>query len=252
MRALKLSLLIMVLGGISKLWADDDSTQPSLVNAPVTNVYTPSGFDDNDNAQVVVEGEFQNTCYKVGPVRLKVDREEQKIQFQLMALKYSGPCLEVRTPFIKVVDLGILPEGKYSVSSVGKASRPAALSIHHTESKMADDFLYAPVDSGFVRKNDAGDRRILTLTGAFPNSCMKFSEEENTVLVKRVGNILEVLPIVQMQKGNCLTVMVPFTKSVFLSDEIPTGKYLVHIRTLNGQSYNKVDFIGSDPVVENQ
>lgn len=231
----------------AKVNAQDDG-QPVMVNAPITAVYAPMGFDDNDNSQVIVEGEFPNTCYKVGPARVKAIRDEQKVVFQVMAIKYQGICLEVRTPFIKVVDVGILPEGRYQVASAGSAVQPTVLNIHHTESRMADDYLYAPIDAAFVHKSDTGDRRILTLTGAFPNSCMQFSADQNSVIARRTSkNIIEVLPVVEMKSGPCLSVMVPFAKSIMLNEEIPTGKYLVHIRTLNGQSYNKIDFVGADP-----
>lgn len=230
--------------------AQDDESKPSLVNAPISRIYTPTGFDDNDNAQVIVEGEFENTCFKVGPVRLKVNREDQVVQFQLMAIQYKGTCLQVKTPFIKTIDLGILPEGKYKVVSVGKSSEPAVLGIRHTESRMADDFLYAPVDAALIRNTEQGERRILTISGTLPNTCMKFGTDQNTIIAKQTTkDIIEVLPVVDMYEGACLDVMVPFTKAVVLPDDIPTGKYLIHIRTLNGQSYNRVDFVGQDPSV---
>lgn len=246
MKKLFLSLLFVtaVSSKLPEAFAQDESS-PTLVNAPITQVYTPMRFDDNDNAQIIVEGEFPNTCFKVGPAKLKVNREEQKVQFQLMAIKYSGPCLQIQTPYIKVIDLGILPEGKYEIISVGKSSPAAVLSVHHTDSKMADDFLYAPVDAAFVRKAEGGERRVLTVAGTFPNSCMKFSDDVNSLLAHATNkNIIEVLPIVEMEKGACLQVNIPFTRSVTLEDNIKPGKYLIHIRTLNGQSFNKVDFIG--------
>lgn len=229
-------------------YAQEASIQPTLVNANITTVYTPVGFDDNDNAQIIVEGELPNTCYKVGPSRVRVDRDNQVIQFQQLVFRYNGLCLEVKTPFVKTIDIGVLPEGRYQVVSVNKEIKPAILGVHHTENRMPDEFIYAPVDAAVIRKDDLGGRRILMITGAFPNSCMKFPEETNSVIAKMTGkNIIEVLPIVQMDKGPCLNVMVPFGKSVVLNGDIPTGKYLLYIRTLNGQSYTKLDFIGDDP-----
>ncbi len=47
--------------------------QPTTVDVPIRKAYLPKGFDNNDNVQLIVEGEFRNSCYKVGATRVEVE-----------------------------------------------------------------------------------------------------------------------------------------------------------------------------------
>lgn len=243
--------VIAAIGLAEPVVAQDGDLAPTLIAASISRIYTPTGFDDNDNTQIIVEGEFPSTCYKLGPARVNVNVDEATVTVSLKAYYYQGMCLQVKTPYLKAIDLGILPEGTFKVQAIGATKVEAALSIHHTDSKQADDYLYAPVDAVFIQKNEAGDRRNLFLIGSFTNSCMKFSSEQNSVVIKPTKRgLLEVLPVVEMKEGPCLDVMVPFTKVVEIDESIPSGKYLFHVRTLNGHSYNKIDYVGQNPATK--
>ena len=229
----------------------DPAQRPQRVDAPITAVHTPSGLDDNDVAQIMIEGEFPNSCYAIGRATVRArteDLEQGIIQFHLEALKYERPkCLAVRTPFLKTVDLGILPSGTYQILQIKDLAKKGVLNIHKAhrdpddESSTSDDNTYAPVDAVFVKEDALGFRRLIVLVGSFTNTCMKFAE---SFPVYRGPNsrVVEVLPVVTMERDQrCLDQMVPFFHTVEVPDDVPNGRYVIHVRTMNGNSINKLD-----------
>lgn len=245
----------MFMGGlefvlIARLFAEpvQDPTQPERVDAPITAVHTPSALDDNDVAQFIIEGEFPNTCYTVGRVLVRArteDLEMGAIQFHLEALKTKRQnCLEVKTPYLKTVDLGILPPGQFQIVSMKDQRARAVLNIVKAENRQqVDNYNYAPVDAMYIRDDALGFRRLVVLIGSFTNSCMKFA---SAVPVYRAPNskVIEILPIVEMKKDQlCLDVLIPFFQAVEVPEDMASGKYLFHVRTMNGNSLNKVDTI---------
>lgn len=229
--------------------SEPEENKPTRVDAPITAVYTPSGFDDNDVAQIIIEGEFPNTCYSTGKVTLRTrleDLEQGVIQFHMEALKYNRKnCLQVKTPFLKVVDLGILPAGAYSILQLKDLRKRATLVIHKAENEeLMDNHTYAPVDAMFVRDDALGFRRLAVLVGTFSNSCMKFEDATPVYRSDPQAQIIEILPIVKMLKDEeCVEKTIPFFHVVEIPDNVPSGRYLFHIRTMNGNSLNKMDTI---------
>ncbi len=252
----------MILGGLGlhfALWTNffllpqaagpEDDLRPTVVDAPIHAMHTPSGFDDNDVAQIIIEGEFPNTCYAVGRAIVRAqleDLEQGVIKVHLEALHSKrGNCLQVETPFIKVVDLGVLPAGKYSILGLKTLNKMGTLNIAHAgEAELMDKHNYAPVDALYIRDDALGFRRMLVLIGAFSNTCVQFAETTPLYRGTADREVLEVLPIVEMRKdSDCREAHVPFFKTIEIPDGIPSGRYLFHVRTANGNSLNKMDRI---------
>jgi hypothetical protein len=212
---------------------------PALVDVSPDTVYTPLGFDDNDNVQIVLDGALPNTCYKIGPASARIDVKEHKVYVHQQAFYYPGAwCAEVRVPYVQTLNLGVLKSGAYEVyvESEGAAPRAAAvLPVAVATSNNPDDYLYAPVTDAHIERGD--EFSTLVLNGVFGNSCMKFLEVKTNV---RANGVIEVLPIIQMQTGvTCAEVTLDFNLNVTLKG-VPHGRYLIHIRSLNGQSVNRV------------
>ncbi len=223
--------------------------RPQKIDWPVQAVYTPKGFDDNDVAQFVLVGEFPNTCYSLGGGWAKIYLEYNLILFQYEVFKFNKVCTQVKTPFFKVIDVGILPEGNYKIAHVKNVDRIlSVLPVSHArQGGQVDNFLYAPVQSIFLHNDPLGYRRLVTLTGSFSNTCMRFKDEQTTIGRRtETDRVIEILPVVEMIGENCLTQMVPFFKTMEIPESIPSGTYLFHIRTLNGNSINHMDFIRTD------
>jgi hypothetical protein len=215
-----------------------DPKKPQLVIVTPTKVFTPYGFDDNDNAQVVVQGNFPNTCYKVGPVETAINPRTHEVRLTSYAYFYDGCwCLDVLVHFTQVVNLGVLDKGQYKVeiqSKDGASHELATLPIAAARSPGPDDHLYAPVREASLESPASDGSRILVLRGNFPNTCMKYQE---TKIFYRAPNTIEVLPLSVMSGQDCRDVSSPFEIKVALKPT-QTGETLIHIRSLNGQSVN--------------
>ena len=221
--------------------------QPATVDVAPDRVFTPLGFDDNDNAQIVLDGSLPDTCYKLGPTRIRVDHEAHKIFLRQQAFYYPGGwCAEVRIPYVQTVDLGILKSGQYDIQveqEGQKAKSFASLPVAIATTSSPDDFLYAPITEAHLERAPVGmdaskpPFTTLVLNGYFTSSCMVFQRVKMNV---RTNNVIEVLPIVNMERAtNCAQVTNEFSIQVSLK-EIPTGRYLIHVRSLNGQSINRI------------
>lgn len=214
--------------------------KPTLVPQEPEHVFTPLGFDSNDNSQVVLYGTLPNTCYKVGPIRYRVDQKKKAVFVQSTAYHYPGHwCAEVMVPYQQVVNLGILKEGNYDISVAsrdGSYQNMGKLPVSTATSTKPDENLYAPVEQVFLRKGDGGASSEVVVSGVFRNTCMQLKELQVTY---RPNRVIEVLPLAQIRRTNCAPEMRPFTATAVLSG-LAKGKALIHVRSLNGQALNQV------------
>jgi len=220
-------------------------------NPPIKEVYVPYGFDDNDLTQVIVEVEFRDTCEEIGRAAIiPHDQEPNVLMVYVEAHKRDGFCLQILNRQIKVVDVGILPEGNYKIRSYNELSREFSdLRVRRAKSSRIDDSTYAPVDSMIIQNDPLGLRRMITLSGTFTNTCLNF---ESITIAKTRKNLIEVLPVVRIDEGDCKEKDTPFLVHQAIPDfegerEIKTGRYLFHIRTMNGGSFNKADYLMMNP-----
>jgi hypothetical protein len=213
---------------------------PELVKTPSDAVFAPPGFDNNDNAQIVIHGDLINTCYKAAPPLVTVDRATKQITVSTQAYVYQSDwCIPVLTPFTQTVDLGILPTAQYRVVEFNKQGgllHESMLPIAESKVSGPDDSLYAPIAHAQLDPKAAG--RVLVLNGVFSTDCMEMQEVK---VMHRVANIIEVLPIASYKAvANCQSVPRPFEVRVDLPQGAP-GETLIHVRSLNGQSINEVE-----------
>jgi len=117
---------------------------PTLITAPVTDLYIPTGFDDNDNSEIVVAGVFPSACYKTGPSEIWIHRETSEIYIAVNAYEYEGICAQVLTPFLQTIKLGFLKAGDYTVH-ITHSNLTDHMSIGTSVTSIPDDYLYAPV-----------------------------------------------------------------------------------------------------------
>lgn len=219
------------------------SPTPELIPFKISEVYVPEGFDDNDNLQVVVEGFFPNGCYKVAPASVAVKNGTFKIQAN--AYRYYGFCIQAIVPFQQVVDLGIHAAQIYNIHAVGQGDLKK-LNVKASSNPGPDDFIYAPVNQIYVSRmpENPAKRRIL-LSGEFTLSCLKLVRVDISVN----NNVIIVLPIAEVDTSQkCENGDFPFEVSKELPD-VEDGRYLVHVRTLNGNSKNKVIILGNSSMM---
>jgi hypothetical protein len=213
--------------------------------APVEKVFVPQGFDDNDNAEVIIQGRFPNACMKTGPVGAKIDRQNQIITLKPEVYVYRGePCAQVVVPFTQRVTFGTLTSGSWKIVVEDMpAVSPLPLDIARARSAAPDDFLYAPVEEVVLLPAGISNRQKLVISGNWPQiqgrGCFSLKEirthlgTDNTLVVQPIA---ELLPATRCSSAS--TRKRVFQGSVVLDKPLKSDS-LIHVRTLNGESLNK-------------
>jgi hypothetical protein len=213
--------------------------QPELIVDAPENVFAPYGFDNNDNSQIVIYGNLIDTCHKTGPIQMRVDQSRKVILLRNQIYYYPGCwCADVLTPYTQTINLGVLKTGAYEVvveKSDGSMEKVASFPVTASMSSSPDDFLYAPVDHVHFNKKSGDSPNEVTLTGTFRNTCMKLRDIKVNY---RPNHVIEILPIAEMADKNCEKAEKPFKASIPLKAN--SGRALIHVRSLNGQSINQV------------
>lgn len=219
-----------------------ESTQAQeIVTVEAEKIFIPTGFDDNDVAQIVSLGHFNSTCYRSADPKIDIDTEKFTIHIGLQALKYEEPCEQIRNKFVKVIDLGILPSGVYTI--IESNQERGTLNIKHTESKSRDDFLYAPIHSAEIYFDPRSEEAFMELRSAMPNSCYHL-REENIQIVHKSARVIEILPILERDSrpnAECTQTRTMLRRVLSFPDKFDAESYLFHIRTMNGESLNLVE-----------
>jgi hypothetical protein len=221
------------MGFVSKAWGQEET-----IDLPAGTIYVPVGFDDNDDVVVVVDGYLPDTCYRLRPAEIKISFSNRTVLVQPKAVRLPSSCRGVIVPYSTVVHLGTFPEGTYSVAAKD-ADTKETLKVERASIGQIDDYLYAPIDSVRVIPEANGSLRAL-LRGRFTNTCLRI----DTIKVINSGKVLEVLPTMkQLSAQESGAICVAKEKSYEVSVALPklnVGRYLLHVRTLNGQSENEV------------
>jgi hypothetical protein len=238
--ALRYSLLI---AGVSialgaGVQASSPLPKPERVTIHAKHFFMPPGFDNNDNAQLILNGMLQNTCYKSANPKVEIDETNKRIVVTPQAFFYPGCwCLQVLVPYTQTVDLGVLQMGNYTIVEMderGAGLTRGTLPVAQARSSAPDDFLYAPIKAARIERQGAS--QSLILSGQL-SSCMRIKEIK---VLARVANLIEVLPIAEEDGTNCSGAPHTYEQVVALPDLEP-GTTLVHIRSLNGQSINLIE-----------
>ncbi len=227
------SLSVSVAGASAQVFdinADPVVRRPALFQ----RIYVPSGFDSNDHVQIVGEGMFRSTCYRPAPTSVRVVESARTIYIGPVAYEYAGLCLQVVLPFERTIEVGILKPGLWKVVQESNSANLGEIKINEATVASADDFLYAPISQAFFRQR--GMRGEVLLTGYFLNNCM--SLEDVKVSVEKRVIVLQ--PLVRIEeRSSCENGRFPFFTTVPI-DLIPKGRYLLHVRTMNGNAINSL------------
>ncbi len=210
------------------------SSAQEVREVKITKAYIPTGFDNNDNTILMIEGYLPSTCYKLGLLEQKVSGNN--IELKQNVYFFDGPCAALVTKFEQTVFLGILNTGNYKVMDVSENSVLGPLPVQEAVNKVKpDDYDYANITD--VEVNVQNNVPVATLRGWLPNNCWVFSENRTAL---EGQDVVTILPIIEQVKDKvCLEATVPFTTHVELSDT-PKRKYLLQVRSLNGKAITKI------------
>jgi hypothetical protein len=223
-------LTILSLSAITNASTANSTLRPIAFEA----FYVPQGFDDNDNVQVVAEGHFPDSCYRLGEVLYSVDKPTRTVHVQATAYKVEGLCAQITVPFSRVINLGRLDHVSYQVVDLVDKNTKEQFSVLPAKTDSIDDFFYAPVQQAIAESD--GHKGTLTLTGVFNNSCLEFKE----VRIEKQPKVVVVQPIAVLnQTMPCHDGQFPFKKEVPLANNIG-GHFLLHVRTMSGNAINSL------------
>lgn len=219
-----------------------ESRGPVEIASPVNRIFIPNGFDDNDNVEIVVHGEFANTCYQVDKTGAEVDTAKKEIKVWGTSLKYtSGACLQVVTPFIQVVKVGTVEEGDYTVTYKNAPEVKTALHVSRRTTESPDDYLYATVENANIMQDQATGRQFLQLNGHYPYMFMGCMVIREVRTYKDPADVMVVLPISEIVQGEECEEQ-PDDKSFEIKQGLSepfVGEGLLHVRVLHGRSINQ-------------
>lgn len=207
----------------------------ALVNADVKTLFVPVGFDDNDEIVVVADGYLASPCLKLTTPLVLPNLQTKRIVVQPRAKLVEGECKwDFRVPFTQVITLTSLPKGNYLVTTEdGKATE--RLGVVEATTGAVDNSMYAPIDKVRIRITEEGKFEAV-VEGRFSDNCFRVSEMK----LFNSGKTLELLPMMDRREGgDCEPKETPFVARHVLPDLAP-GRYLLHVRSLNGQSANDV------------
>ncbi|MDA9189385.1 hypothetical protein N9O57_00215 [bacterium] len=202
---------------------------------PIKHIYVPVGFDSNDLSEVVIEGQLPDLCYKAPEVY--ISRDTKDIKIKVVAYKSSDKtlgCPRVKVPFIEVVNTGILERGDYRLlgNEKTKFQKNSFLNVAQSVKGTVDDYIYAKVESV-----DFDGYKRVTLKGYNPSDCFEFDKVE---VYGNGKDTYSVLPILKQVSETCVEKEVKFAYEFDLPDTIQRNKILLHIRAMNGKSFNRI------------
>jgi hypothetical protein len=209
----------------------DDQPQEEVA---VHKIFFPqTGYDDNDNIQVVIEGELPDPCYVLGKQSIVQDPLHHSITIHQYAWRRNTDICNTgdllgESPFSEEVSLGKLKPGDYSVLSRN-------LHVETARMTAVDNLNYAQV-TGMIMPDFLLPHQPLKLriSGSFSSSC---SHLRLPLKVQKQGDVYVVLPEV-VNEGECGHWPTYFEQEIDLGI-LPSGEYLVHVRSKNGRVVEK-------------
>lgn len=223
-----MKLTILALGFLSAVSA---YTANITSEVGADHIFTPKGFDDNDNVEIFVSGTFPNTCY----TRHKVDTviREQTIEINISAMvddSADNPCEEIPVPYLENVFLGKLQTGTYSI--VVNKTLKDKIFIAPSTTAAIDSHLYAQVD--YVELGFTGGANGEALLVGRKSACLELDRIE---YLSNNKDTLAVLPIMKRAPKQCTNSRDFFSAPIhFETQSFSHDKILIFVRVLGGKS----------------
>ncbi len=255
--ALSLTLLIAANASAANILAGSSGPFPGRKLAvreeiALDSLFAPyQGFDDNDQVVVVVHGTLPNACFSLADGNAELQGDGKTIEVHQYAIRrIDGICaegsdlpphLQMTVPFTQEIQVGRLSSSNYGIqflsSETGK-TEIRKLFIDRAAATTIDSMPYAVISNASI--SDVvltSQEAVVTLSGVLNSSCISLNPE---VKIERDRDVIVLLPTVTFNSDQiCTQMLVPFEHKVSLG-KIPAGQYLIHVRSMNGQSVSRV------------
>ncbi len=108
------NLLLVAVTVLAAQFSFADVPAEREVQVGISGAFIPGGFDSASDAYVIVNGVFQNGCYKWKRADIN-SKDGFTHEIRSMATVTQGMCIMVLIPFQKDVRLGQLQAGKHTL-----------------------------------------------------------------------------------------------------------------------------------------
>ncbi len=207
------------------------------VSQPIVKVYVPNGFDTDDSVEIVVMGILRDSCTQVGRVSGDLDEARKILTINLTAYEYSGNCVKADIPFYLPVYVGpIRNPGIYAIQDNPTRRAIGTLGVGRApvSGSGVDSLPYPPLTDAYLLKQEGKD--VLVLKGFMPMDCLTI----DSVDVQVQPDAAIVRPRMARLESSCRKGNFPFTKTVPITQTLPRGVFLLHVRSMGGRSINKI------------
>lgn len=218
------------------------TTVPPAEVASVEKLFVPDGYDDNDMIEVVVAGTFPDSCHQVGEAITRIDEHAKTVSIMQLAYREPGVmCVQMTSPFSHTIKIGHLSQGHYNFKVLNSPDLSRTVMVKHADVDSTDDFLYPPVDFADVVHGQGG-KPVLVVKGNYPlmkKGCMK---TKDAIITLQSQDMLVVQPKAVITEETDQGCESSYEERYQLHDSL-SGRFLIHVRALNGQSYNRVEVL---------
>ncbi len=207
---------------------------PIVVDAPIDHLFVPHGFDNNDNVEVMVTGNFPSTCFSRNKVEVTVKDEVIAVKVtSLDSSKDNTKCEKMEIPFMENVTVGNLQAGGYKIIVNNKLTEK--LSVDVSSSNSVDDHLYAMIS--YVELGFTGGLSGEAMLVGKTQDCLQLDKVEYLSNGKDTLSILPIMKKVATCTGekSYLEVPVKFQPRAFTNNKV-----LLFVRTMDGKSISSL------------
>ena len=203
---------------------------------PISHIYSPEGFDSNDNVEVILEGFLPNLCYKSPSHSVEIEKNVINIKVEaLLNDNEDIACAEMIVPLLQKVEIGVVDKGNYKILVNGESpwKKEGSIKVEESISGAIDDNVYANVS--YVEKDDGS--RIVKLKGYNPSDCFVLDKIE---FKDNKKDVYSVLPQMKQISNFCPMKMIPFEYELEVPKNLNKDKVLLHVRAMDGKSVNSL------------
>lgn len=224
------------------------TTAPVIL--PIAGAYAPAtGYDDNDNIEIIIDGVLPNSCWVIDRADAKLTGASNDIIVQQLARKKDTalcqdetklpPELKLPVTFMTTASLGALPAGTYNMifSALPEGNlQQKRFSIERAPTNEVDSLYYAITTGLKVPKTVDSTTKTFEVefSGYLSNPCSKLEDHVHAVFQ---SDVIVLMPEVRRVDGPCVPIAEDFNRKLTIAT--PTaGRYLVQVRSANGNSVN--------------
>lgn len=238
----------VLLAAVILLSVNTQAVESHTVEAPIKKVFVPAnGYDSNDNVQLMIDGLLPNQCQQVAEAVVKFDAANNFFYVtQLARIRPINECHVGNMPrhlglpgyFSKEISLGVLKAGEYKIAYRDNGMTLArTFRVAPAQNVGTDDEIYAPVSNFFVPEMmDEKENVQIVLTGVIGSRCLGWKD----INIEQQDDIIVIKPKMRIVSTNfCSLTPWPLEKVVSLG-KLKPGRYMVHVRSMNGQGLSRV------------